>query len=216
MGYATSFEGEFRCRRPVAAEIESFLAAIGDDPQVIAVLADWLEDHQDDRTARLRACRTHREAFNLFHALAPEHAAYLRAFSGTRRMKRDPNIAQTYPDPVREAVGLPIGIEAGYFVAGKGYAGQDDDASVVDCNTPPKGQPGLWCQWVPSEGGSAIVWDQVEKFYDYTEWIAYLIKHFLQPWGYSLEGEMIWQGEDDSDRGLLVVRNNVVEAIAEG
>jgi hypothetical protein len=216
MGYTTSFRGEFRCRRPVAAEVESFLAAIEADAGVIPVLADWLEDHQDERAAQVRGCRTHPEAFNLFHALAPEHAAYLERFSGTRRLKRDPEVAKTIPDPIREAVGLPIGVEAGYFVGATGHAGQDEDASILDYNRPPAGQPGLWCQWVPSEDGSSIVWDGGQPgLWCHTEWIEYLIQHFLRPWGYILEGEMSWQGEEEEDRGLLVVRNNVVKAIAE-
>jgi len=119
------------------------------------------------------------------------------------------------PNPVREAVGLPIGREGGYFVGADGFAGQDHHTSVKDYNEPPAGQPGLWCRWVPNEDGSALVWDEVEKFYYYVEWIEYLIEHFLRPWGLILDGEMTWQGEEDSDRGTLRIRNNVVEAIPE-
>ena len=44
-------------------------------------------------------------------------------------------------------------------------------------------QPGLWCQWVPNASGTAIVWDEGEKFYYYIEWIKYLIEHFLRAVG---------------------------------
>jgi hypothetical protein len=210
MGYTTDFEGEFRCRRAVAPEIEAFLSDVESDIRVVGVLADWLEDQADERTVKLRSCTSHREAANIFHALVPEHAAYLLKLSETRRMRRDSTVAKTLPDPVREAAGLPIGEEACYFVGGSGFGGQDRDSSILDFNRPPKGQPGLWCKWIPNEDGSAIIWSGAEKFYDYVEWIEFLIEHFLGPWGYFLDGEMNWAGEYEGDRGRIRLRENIV------
>jgi hypothetical protein len=156
-------------------------------------------------------------SFSLDRPLAPEHAKYLALFGSTRRMKRDAAKAAGLPDPVREGAGLPVGEEGGYFVGGKGYAGQDVDASVVDGNNPPEGQPGLWCQWVPSGDGAGIEWSGVEKFYYYTEWLEYLIEHFLGRWGYVMNGEVEWQGEDSADVGKIVVtKNKVVAEAAKG
>lgn len=149
--------------------------------------------------------------FNLNKPLAENHAAYLRKFSETRRMKRDVSILGNMPDPVRESVGLSVGYDGGYFVGGSGYAGQERDASILEYNHPPAGQPGLWCQWVPNGDGSAIVWDDGEKFYDYVEWIEYLVEHFLKPWGYVLNGKVKWYGESDNDRGLIEIIDNVVK-----
>lgn len=81
--------------------------------------------------------------------------------------------------------------------------------SIIPAN-PDEGQPGLWCQWVPNEFGTAIIWDEGEKFYNYIEWLNYIIKHFLQPWQYNLNGICTWQGEDDEDKGKIYVRDNVV------
>jgi hypothetical protein len=125
------------------------------------------------------------------------------------------SVAEELPDPIRTAVGLPLGPEAAYFVGGQGYAGQERDASVVDSNNPPKGQPGLWCDWTPSEDCTAIVWDGGEKFYYYGEWLKYLIDHFLGPWGYVVNGEMTWQGEDEEDVGTIYVVNNAVDLVAD-
>ena len=150
-------------------------------------------------------------AFTLDRPLAPEHAEYLRGFADTRRMKRDPQIVARLEDPVREEAGLPIGHDGAYFVGGEGMAGQGRDASILDYNRPPTGQPGLWCQWIPSEDGTAIEWDGGEKFYDYVEWLEYLIEHFLAPWGYVLNGRVDWEGED---RGAIFVKNNIVKAVA--
>lgn len=148
--------------------------------------------------------------FSLNTPLAANHAAYLRKFAETRRMERKQTIASKLPDPIREAAGLPIGKQGAYFVGGGGDFGQGTDASVVNSNVAPDGQPGLWCQWVPTENDDGIEWDGGEKFYDYTEWLAYIIEHFLQPWGYILNGEVEWFGEDRDDRGKIVVENNTI------
>ena len=70
--------------------------------------------------------------------------------------------------------------------------------------------PGVWCQWIPCDEGAGIEWDGVEKFYNYIEWLDYLIDHFLKPWGYVLNGEVEWQGEERNDLGRIVVRDNAV------
>jgi hypothetical protein len=148
--------------------------------------------------------------FILDRPLTPEHQAYLMKLERTRRMKRDPTIASQLPDPLREAVGLPLGDDAEYFVGGTGHFGQDRDSSIIDYNSPPGSQPGFFCQWVPTDDGRAIVWDEIEKFYEYIKWLKYLIQHFLKPWNYMLNGTVHWLGEDPSDEGLIEVHNNVV------
>ena len=165
--------------------------------------------------------------FSLNQQLKPEHFAYLTAFSQTRRMKRDEIKASQLPDPVRLAADLPIGKEGSYFVGGSGCRGQGSDSSILDYNEAPcnpdcferfkKGyawsvgaQPSLWCQWVPSEDRMGIEWDGGEKFYNYTEWLIYLVEHFLKPWGYVLNGKVTWNGEDAGDRGTITVADNVV------
>lgn len=151
--------------------------------------------------------------FNLDRPLEPIHAAYLRQFGSTRRMKRDEAKAELLPDPLRLAAGLPIGEEGGYFVGAGGFAGQDHTPDIIDYNDEPKGQPSLWCQWIPNDDGTAIVWDEGEKFYDYVDWIKYLIHHFLGPWGYRLTGAVTWQGEEPADRGTIIIRDNIVDTV---
>lgn len=152
--------------------------------------------------------------FDLDKPLTAEHKAYLDAFNETRRMKRDPSIAESLPDPKRLAVGLPVGDQGAYFVGTQEQDhGQVRDASVAEYNTPPAGQPGLWCQWRPNEGGSAIEWDEGEKFYDYTAWLEYLIDRFLSRWGYVLNGQVSWDSEDNGDAGIIHVKDNEVEAV---
>jgi hypothetical protein len=175
--------------------------------------------------------------FKLGKPLLPQHATYLARFSGTRRMMRDAAKTAKRADPEREAAGLPVGPNGAYFVGEGGFAGQGDFSSrpddVTNYNDPPPGQPSLWCQWVPSLGsGNAarlaspeerceegvvydhIAWDGGEKFYDYVAWLEYLIAHFLKPWGYVLNGEVTWQGEESADIGKIIVTNNQVSTKA--
>jgi hypothetical protein len=126
----------------------------------------------------------------------------------------------TRPDPLREAVGLPVGDEGEYFVGAGGIYGQEDSSlnhremcaqlGILNYNNPPRTQPGLWCQWVIDEDESKLQWNGGEKFYDYVQWMHYLIDHFFAPWGYSLSGNITWRGEAFGDVGAIVVRNNAV------
>lgn len=134
--------------------------------------------------------------FELDKPLAPKMKKFLTMFNETRRMKRN----------VDEA----FGIDGEFFVFGTGSYGQDQDNSIVDFNQQPSTQPSLWCQWVPNEDGTAIEWDGGEKFYAYSEWLFYLINKILAPNGYTLNGTVIWQGEETGDVGKIHVVDNVV------
>jgi hypothetical protein len=131
------------------------------------------------------------------------------------------------------------GFKGEYFVGAGGFAGQDSDGSVIDYNSASgeirwedyKGdwdlrnelqktlnadkikQPGLWLQWELNEDGTELAWNGSEKFYNYIEWLQYLIQHFFEPWGIKLNGEIEWVGEDSSDRGKIVVVDNNVEIL---
>lgn len=150
--------------------------------------------------------------FSLNKPLSEEHAAYLRAFSTTRRMRRDASKCEKMADPARVAVGLPVGHEGLYFVGGTGFYGQDHDPSILDYNES-GAAPGLWCQWTPTEDNAGIKWNGAEKFYDYTEWLQFIVEHFLKPWGYVLNGTVRWKGEDRRDVGRLVAQENVISAV---
>lgn len=142
--------------------------------------------------------------------LEPVQIMYINKFSATRRMKRDAQKAEAMPDPVRGRARLPVGKHGGYFVGGAGFRGQNHDDSIIDYNVPPEGQPGLWCNWEVTDDGAFVQWDGAEKFYDYVEWMAYLIEHFFKPWKRRLDGEIRWQGEGHGDTGIMVVRDNAI------
>lgn len=143
--------------------------------------------------------------------LAPAQVLYLQRFNGTRRMKRDEVKAGRLPDPNRLAVGLSVGEEGGYYVgADDGNFGQTDDASVLDHNNPPAGQPGLWCKWTVTDDGKHLEWDGAEKFYAYVPWLNYLTEHFFRRWDNLPSGTIAWRGEDRSDVGVIRVTTGEV------
>src|SRR3990167_3228949 len=106
--------------------------------------------------------------------LSPAMKEFLTKLANTRRMKR------RLPETI-------YGVEGEYFVDGVGHRGQDDDDTVLDSNTAPSTQPGLWFPWV-----------------------QYLIQHILAPNGYVLNGTVKWKGEDRKDTGRIHIVNNVL------
>lgn len=146
-----------------------------------------------------------------------EHeAAYLRRFAETRRMHRS----------------------KGQYYTGTGPYGQDREPDIIDYDASPEGQPGLWCNWVPTKDNAGIEWDGTEKFYDADEWMAYLIDTFLKSgaalqselaspvvgrcyapefehftFDHTVGGEIHAAGEHPEDRWRLVVTDNAVEHV---
>lgn len=135
---------------------------------------------------------------------------YIDKFSRTRRMKRDPEkIKELFPNWKELCFNGTLGDDGEYFVGGRGFFGQDSDESIIDYNTPPKTQHSLWCNWEITE--TELMWNEAEKFYNYEEWLDYLIDNFFKPLGYVLNGDISWQGEEEDDFGIIHVENNVVE-----
>lgn len=136
---------------------------------------------------------------------------YINRFSATRRMPRDnEKIKEFYPNWKELCFFGELGNMGEYFAPISNNHGQDDnDKSVIDHNGRSCSvHPGLWCQWVIEE--NELVWDGNEKFYNYVEWLHYLINNFFDPLGYELNGDIVWQGEDTDDCGTIHVVNNCV------
>jgi len=142
---------------------------------------------------------TFKGKIEIYPPLNQEEIDYLIKFSETRRMDRK---------------------KGPYFVDGSGWHGQYRDPDVNDFNSPPHGQPGLWCQWIPTNNGKHIVWDGGEKFYGSLEWMDYLITHFIGdnpiakselPFlrSHTCNGIITAKGENKDDRWCIAVVNNV-------
>jgi len=142
--------------------------------------------------------------------LSAAHLAYLLAFSRTRHMWCANRALKQRPDPLRVAAGLPLGRGGAYFVGGLDMLAHSL-AAVTNSLIPPHGQPGLYCKWRPTSDGRALVWQGGGAHYE--EWLAYLMKHFLLPWGYVLCGRVEWQGKRATDRGVIRIEENLVVTI---
>lgn len=143
--------------------------------------------------------------FTITPALNEHEVAYLTRFAETRRMDR---------------------VSGPYFVGGTGEFGQGPDDDIRDYNKPPEGQPGLWCQWVPTEEGAALIWDEGEKAYYMDKWIVYIIDHFLRPgaqaqasndpqfehftFDHMVNGTVYASGEDYDDLWAIRIKDNDV------
>lgn len=115
-----------------------------------------------------------------------------------------------------------------YVQGSTGWSPKDKD--VRDGNRPPADQPGLWCQWVPTDDGAELEWDGGEKFYNPAEWMKYLVENLLAPTArqyisdhydederlrhftanHMVNGTIYAQGEDPEDHYAIVVANNKV------
>lgn len=141
--------------------------------------------------------------FELNKKLDDETFKLLKGLNKTRRM-------------ARTGLDKKYGIEGEFYIPEDGNCGQSDMTGVPEHgqNTPPKTQPGLWCQWTPERGEGkdpdVIKWDGGEKFYEYVAWIKYIIERILKPRGYTLTGSVMWQGEEMGDRGRITIRKNKV------
>jgi hypothetical protein len=192
MGYTTDFNGSFELSRPATAEEREYVNRIAD-------------------TRRMQ-----RDVTKLMELYKGEH--------GNPFAKDKTNADEVY------------GFKGEYFAKNDGNMGQGNDASVIDHNAASGEiawkdyngdwekrdemqkainadiikQPGLWCQW-RLDDETTLAWDGSEKFYNYIEWLQYLIAHFFEPWGIKLNGEVTWQGEDNADIGKIIVKDNEIE-----
>lgn len=154
---------------------------------------------------------------------------YINAFRNSRRMERRGLPTHIVQDPEFVLGDRHLGVkrdgnghfmvEQGYGTGGEFYVGEGSydswkDSTVVQPNAPASTQPGLWCQWmIDQEGGDEhgqLRWDYGEKFYNYVEWLKYLIDNVFVPNGHVLNGDIDWQGEEIGDIGTIEVVDNIV------
>lgn len=152
--------------------------------------------------------------FTFNKPVTEELKTYINKFSDTRRMMRDNNkIKELFPNWKELCFNGDLGEYGAYFVGGDDclYFGRNEDYSIIDYNDSGP-QPGLWCQWIINDRNE-LVWDGGEKFYNYVEWLRYLIKNFFEPLGYELSGIVEYEGEDPDDFGRIVVSDNFVKIV---
>jgi hypothetical protein len=147
-----------------------------------------------------------RGALTLTPLPTKEQFFYIKSFSYTRKVRRDVK-------KLKDEFGGLFGLDGEYGIDGEYYVG-DEDVAVIDINTPPITQPGLYCQWTLNEEDPdhiVLEWDGGEKFYNYIEWLKYLIENFFKRWGIKLNGAIEWRGEMWDDHGKIKVKDNIIK-----
>ena len=135
---------------------------------------------------------------------------YIALFSASRRVKRNNDlIKKEDPDWEKHCFKGDLGIEGEYYIKCDRLS---STPSIIDANLPPKTQPSLWCQWIINEDGD-LCWDEGEKFYNYIEWLRYLIDNFFIKENLILNGKVDFQGEEDDDKGTIEIENNIIKVI---
>jgi len=149
-------------------------------------------------------------SFEIDRPLDEETQKILKGLNYTRHMKRDSiKLAKRLEISLEECI-EKYGKEGEYYSC---FDKNHEDVShtdIVDHHNPPSSQPSLWCKWHYNEEENTIEWDGAEKFYEYIEWIEYMIKNILEPRDYKLNGSVTWEGEDGVDLGKISIRNNKV------
>lgn len=144
-----------------------------------------------------------------------EFINYINAFSGKRHEPRDVEIIKrSDPDWAKHCLDGNLGPCGMYYVGSfdEGIIGHSFNKGIIDHHTLAKGYtcPGYWCNWYINEETGVVEWDEGEKFYNYIEWLKFLIDNFFEPAGYKLNGEIFWEGEEREDTGVIVVKDNLV------
>lgn len=157
--------------------------------------------------------------YELDEFIEKELVEYINNFCQTRRMKRDvKKIVELFPNWADMCYDGILGKEGEFFVHDIDNFGQIRDKSIVDYNNPPRTQPGLWCKWkivekdIDGKIKYCLVWDGMEKFYDYIEWLQYLIDNFFKD-GTVLNGVTLAVGEETNDAAWIVVVDNRIYTI---
>jgi hypothetical protein len=165
-------------------------------------------------------------SFSFNKRVSSQLVNYINKFSNTRHMIRNPQlIKEEYPNWKDCVFNDDIGENGEYFVAHskENPFGQNKDKSIIDYNRQPDSQPGLWCQWIiepvfPKDEinkerksfNAVLKWNGGEKFYNYINWLDYLITYFFAPCDYSLSGVVLAIGESKYDATYIVVSNNII------
>jgi hypothetical protein len=69
--------------------------------------------------------------------------------------------------------------------------------------------PKYWCGWYIEDKDYLTC--EVGKNYNSEEWLFYIVNKVLKPKGYTLNGEIHWDGDDSEDKGRIDIKDNEIE-----
>ncbi|EYF06103.1 DNA-directed RNA polymerase subunit alpha C-terminal domain-containing protein [Chondromyces apiculatus] len=136
--------------------------------------------------------------------LDPAQTAWVRAFAQARRFRRHAERIAAAPDPLREAVGLPVGAEGVFYT---GALQDPSDETIADWNAPADPVPSLYAAWTVSEDGARLIGC------DDATWPSIWLEVFvgiLRGWGRRLSGQVWLHGDDPADVSRVEVEEDRV------
>lgn len=162
-------------------------------------------------------------SFKLNKPLTEDHAKFLQDFAKTRHYHRswkpEEENGKWFVDPEGSLEPDFNDKEYQNVLYAKPYDHEKrkvfelEKYGCIDLNEVNPGMPSFYCQWIPTEDCQGIEWDGNEKFYKAFDWLKFIIKHYLEPWGYILNGTVeIRYGSNEYpfENGILEVRDNEV------
>lgn len=142
----------------------------------------------------------------LDRSLTDEQGHYMFRFHKIPHYRRDNWELWNIPDPCRNAVDLPLGVDCEFYTGPMGLG-------LLPCLRPPKWQPSRYCGWHPSYHKRWIIWggEYQGSHYDKpAEWLRYILRMMLTPWGHSVNGYLEWYDDPYQNVGAVQVENNLV------
>ena len=148
--------------------------------------------------------------FELDKLLSDDQREFLDMWLNGDHVARDPALLKKADCSKRnlECLNLldRLGMELGEECVN--YVGQFNDGTTLSHDV--AALPGRHCVWEISRRGATISSERGTNE-DYVAWLRYIIEHFLIPWGYVLNGECYWDGDQNDDKGEIEIENNVIK-----
>ena len=165
----------------------------------------WFQ-HQETRDPSFRG------TFSLRPVPSPARAEYLKAFLAVQHGYWPVDYTSKQADPLREAVILPLGADAAFFVGHYSNGLRGRNPFVHSCQgfqVGPGGQPhcGI-CPWHLSEDASQLKPDNKGQTMMPMKWLGWLVTHFLQPWQIEITGKVFLEDPCTSQEGAVIAVNN--------
>lgn len=73
-----------------------------------------------------------------------------------------------------------------------------------------KNCPKYICNWMVSNDGRKLKWNNQSEFIDYEDWLIFIINNYLKPNNIKLNGVISWFGVKNEDMGKIKIINNEI------
>ena len=151
-------------------------------------------------------------AFNLTPALSAAQAAYLDAFLAVQHGFWPPEYIRQQPDLLRDAVGLPLGEDAAFYVGhcSNGLKGRHPFIDKHRTTSPgPGDQPHCGrCPWQLSSDQRQLLPSKKKLTTMPLKWLAWLVTYILAPWKINLTGLASYDDPCTSQEGRIVAESS--------